>query len=119
MEAGSQMMVTPFDPTLAGVAPLPPLQSTGLAPVGLTSKELARLRSAATRSPLTSSSPSSSASQPIDPPTISTTERNTATAPPTDTRRLQIEMETLRGEMQELRAERFAAPPSYRAGGGI
>ncbi len=141
VEESPQMTVTPFNLTLAGAAPLeaesrmdwqqqqsgpvgtagdgpssafelplPPSQSAALVPVGLTSKELARLRSAATRSPLAHPRPSSSGS--------STTEQSMATPPP-DTRRLQTEMETLRREMQELRAERFEAPPSYGTGGGL
>ncbi|KAI9459211.1 hypothetical protein BJY52DRAFT_387895 [Lactarius psammicola] len=138
VEARPQMTVTPFNPTLAGARsqedwqqqwssgpvgtasdgpsstselPLPSSQSTAPVPVGLTSKELARLRSAVTP-------PSSSGSQPTDPPIIGITEGNTATPPP-ETQRLQTEMESLRREMQELRAERFEAPPSYGAGGGL
>src|SRR6266702_432608 len=139
MELGSQMTVTPFTPTLAGAVPLAagsrsattsegpsstseplltPSQSVAPVPVGLTSKELAHLRSAAIRSPFTTHARSSSSgSHPTYPPTISTTEWSTTTPPP-ETRRLQTEMETLRREVQELRAERFEAPPSYGAGGG-
>ncbi|KAI9433019.1 hypothetical protein H4582DRAFT_1990677 [Lactarius indigo] len=144
--AGSQMTVTPFTPTLvvttppeagsqsgttsegpsfASLPPPPPLpsQSTSLAPapVGLTDKELARLRSTVTRSPPTSHArTSSSGSQPTVtyPSTIGTSEGSTST-PTSETRRLQSEMESLRREMQELRAERFEAPPSYGTGGGI
>ncbi|KAH9021641.1 hypothetical protein EDB84DRAFT_1580790 [Lactarius hengduanensis] len=141
MEAGSQMRVTPFAPTLAGVAlletgsqsgttsdgltpssePLLPLpQSVAPAPVGLSSKELARLRSTAMRSPPTHTGSSPSGSQPSNPPTtISTAERSSTTTPPLETRRLQTEMETLRREVEELRAERFEAPPSYGTGGGV
>ncbi|KAH8997959.1 hypothetical protein EDB92DRAFT_1837149, partial [Lactarius akahatsu] len=145
MEAGSQMAVTPFSPALAAAAasleatyqsgsttsfvpeppppPPPPSQSAALAPVpvGLTDKELARLRSAAIRSPPTSHArTSSSGSQPTVtyPSTIGTNEGSTSTPTP-ETRRLQSEVEFLRREMQELRAERFEAPPSYGTGGGV
>ncbi|KAH9020011.1 hypothetical protein EDB85DRAFT_2153324 [Lactarius pseudohatsudake] len=144
MEAGSQMTVTPFSPTLAAAAsleagyqsgstsfaslpppppPPPPSQIAALAPVpvGLTDKELARRRSAAIRSPLTSHArTSSSGSQPTAtyPSTIGTSEGSTSTPTP-ETRRLQSEVESLRREMQELRAERFEAPPSYGTGGGV
>ncbi|KAH8997962.1 hypothetical protein EDB92DRAFT_2111814 [Lactarius akahatsu] len=141
MEAGSQIKVTPFAPTLTGVAPLEAGSQSGLAndgltsssepllplpqsvapvPVGLSSKELARMRSTAMRSPPTHTWSSPSGSQPSNPPTtISTAERSSTTTPPPETRRLQTEMESLRREVQELRAERFEAPPSYGAGGGV
>ncbi|KAH9171795.1 hypothetical protein EDB89DRAFT_1886504 [Lactarius sanguifluus] len=137
MNVGPHMTVTPFIPTLAGAAPLeagsqfgtksdgpssmsesplPPLQ--GVAP--LTSKVLARMRSAAIHSPLASHArTSSSGSQPVYPSTISTTERSSTATPTPETRRLQSEVEILRREMQELRAERFEAPPSYGEGAGV
>ncbi|KAH9063195.1 hypothetical protein EDB87DRAFT_1558516 [Lactarius vividus] len=146
MEAGSHVTVTPFSPILAAAAsleagyqsrstsegpsfasepPPPPLpaQSAALAtvPVGLTDKELARLRSAATHSlPTSHARTPSSGSQPTVtyPSTIGTSEGSTST-PTTETRRLQSEVEFLRREMQELRAERFEAPPSYGTGGGV
>ncbi|KAH9063197.1 hypothetical protein EDB87DRAFT_1805777 [Lactarius vividus] len=143
MEAGSRMTMTPFAPTLTGVAPLeagsqsgtasdgltsssepllPLSQSVAPVPVGLSSKELARLRSTAMHSPPTHTQSSPSGSQPSNPPTtisISTAERTSTTTPPPETRRLQTEMEFLRREVQELRAERFEAPPSYGTGGGV
>ncbi|KAH8977285.1 hypothetical protein EDB86DRAFT_3092613 [Lactarius hatsudake] len=118
MEVGSQITVTPFDQTPGGAPPLPPLQRAALLPVGLSSKELARLRSEAARPPPTFSRPPSGGSQSTGFPTIRTTERNTRATIPQDARRLQTEMETLRREMQELRAERFEAPPSYVSGAG-
>ncbi|KAH9052710.1 hypothetical protein EDB87DRAFT_1835643 [Lactarius vividus] len=123
MVAHPEITVTPFNLAPVEAAPLPPSQGAAPVPVGLTSKALARLRSlrsAAVRSPPTRSRRSSGRSQHTDPPTISrssTTERSTATLP--QTRRLQMEMETLRREMQELRAERFEAPPSYGTGDGV
>ena len=136
----SQMAVTPFNPTL--VVTIPPDTSSpawttsdgpfysseptlspiaASIPIGLTGKELARLRSA----PMVSTSSSharssSSGSQPTSPPTISSADQATAT-PTLETRRLQTEVESLRREMQQLRvrAERFEAPPSYGDGGGV
>ncbi|KAI9433016.1 hypothetical protein H4582DRAFT_2188438 [Lactarius indigo] len=141
MDAGPHMTVTPFIPTLAETvpleaesqfgtpshrpsstsgSPLPPLQSMAPIPVGLTSKELARLRSTAMRSPPDGHArTSSSGSQPAYPSTISTTEQSTTVTPTLETRRLQSEVDSLRREMQELRAERFEAPPSYGEGGGV
>jgi hypothetical protein len=137
-EARPQMTVTPFNPTLAGAAPLevgsqiwspsdgpsstsePPLpsaQSVAPVPVGLSSKELALLRSTAMLSPPTHARSSSSGSQPTYPPTIGATESTVAPTPVPW--RLQTEVESLRREMQELRAERFEAPPSYGDGGGV
>ena len=71
-------------------------------PVGLSSKELARLRNGSLRS------------QSGDPwPVASTTELVSSEA-----QRLQSEVESLRREMQQLRAERPEAPPSYHEDGG-
>ena len=132
----SQMAVTPFNPTLAVTIPpdtssptwttsdgpfssseptISPIAAS--IPVGLTGKELARLRSAPTSSHARSSS---SGSQPTSPPTISSADQTMAT-PTLETRRLQTEVESLRREMQQLRvrAERFEAPPSYGDGGGV
>ncbi|KAI9433035.1 hypothetical protein H4582DRAFT_2082848 [Lactarius indigo] len=141
MEAGSQMAVTPFAPTLVRAAPLeagsqggtasdgptfssepllPLSQNVAPVPVGLSSKELARLRSTVMRSPPARPWSSPSGSQTSNPPTtISTPERSSTATPPPETRRLQTEMEFLRREVQELRAERFEAPPSYGTGGGV
>jgi len=135
LEAHPQLTVTPFNPTLAGAArlevgsqiwtasdgPSPtsePAQGAASVPVGLSSKELARLRSAAMNSPPTHARSSSSGSQPTYTPTIDVTEGSTV-APTPVTLRLQTEVESLRREMQELRAERFEAPPSYGDGGGV
>ena len=131
----SQMTVTPFNAALVGVAPresdgllssseptLAPPQSAAPVPVGLTGKELAQLRSAPTLSPPTHPWSSSSGSQPTYSPTISTTDQTTV-APTPETQRLQTEVESLRREMQQLRAERFEPPPSYPPsygdGGGV
>jgi len=141
IEPRSQMAVTRFNPALAGVAPLetgsplwttsdgpfststsePTLSPTQTAPpVGLTGKELARLRSESTPmfSPHSHARSSSNVSQPTLTPTASTADRSMVTPAP-ETRRLQTEVESLRREMQQLRvrAERFEAPPSYDGGG--
>ncbi|KAH9171799.1 hypothetical protein EDB89DRAFT_2175033, partial [Lactarius sanguifluus] len=112
MLAGSPMMVTPFDPALARAAlleagsqsgaasdgpssPLPPSQSAAPVPVGLTSKELAQLRSAAIHSPLAHwhARTSSNGSQPTL--AVGTSEERTLTPTP-ETWRLQSEVESLR-----------------------
>jgi hypothetical protein len=138
IEAHPQMTVTPFDPTLTDAVPLQtgsqiwsgsdgpaspseplltPAQSAAFIPAGLSSKELARLRSEGMLSlPTTHPRSTLSWSQPTYPPTISVTEGSAVTPIP-ETQRLQTEVESLRREMQELRAERFEAPPSYGDGG--
>ncbi|KAH9022001.1 hypothetical protein EDB85DRAFT_2152001 [Lactarius pseudohatsudake] len=88
MEVGPEITVTPFDQTPGGAAPLPPSQRAALLPVGLSGKELARLRSEAARPPPTCAR-LLGGSQPTNFPTIRTTERNTRATPPQDTRRLQ------------------------------
>ena len=135
------MAVTPFNPTLAVLTPLDTASpawttSEGLlssseptlspiaasVPVGLTGKELARLRSAPMGSTPSHARSSSSGSQPTSPPTISASTSDRTTATPTlETRRLQSEVESLRREMQQLRVrtEAFEAPPSYGDGGGV
>ena len=70
-------------------------------PVGLSCKELARLRNGSLRSQFGDSLP------------IAATELVSLEA-----QRLQSEVESLRREMQQLRAERPEAPPSYRDDGG-
>ena len=138
IEEPPRITVTPFNPTLDGAAllegsqlwtasdgpsstselPLSPAQSAAPVPVGLSSKELALLRSTPMLSLPTHALSYSTGSQSTYPPTISATEGSTL--PPTpDTQRLQTEVELLRREMQDLRAERFEAPPSYGEGGGV
>ena len=83
-------------------------------PVGLSGKELAQLRSNLSRSENTDGQPSDFSS-----PTI--TDRDTlgggatGTAPSPDSRRLWSEVDLLRQEVQQLRAERSEpeAPPTY------
>ena len=106
------MTVTPFNPTLLHAStpsdslgpssrvaspPLPP-------PVGLSSKELARLRQVSSQPQSTDPLPSGSLPANI--------ERGVTTSS-SEARRLQSEVESLRREMQQLRAERSEAPPGY------
>ena len=102
--------------TLPPVVPRPrPVEPV---PARLSSKQLTRLRMEALssqRSNGQSSSSSESPSQSTLPSTV-VTSRSGATST-SDTRRLQSEVESLRREMQELRTERFEAPPSYSEGG--
>jgi len=141
IEPDLPMTMTPFNPTLTGAAELetgsqtkwqqrwtgPEPEIVPLAhastpsdspvpsplvvpiPVGLSSKELALLREDSSRSQSTDAFLSGLSS-------TATTERGVATSS-TEARRLQSEVESLRREMQELRAERFEAPPGYEDGG--
>ena len=84
----------------------------------MSGKELARLRSTPMLSPPSHTRTSSNGSQPTFTPTISTTDQTTLARAP-DTQRLQTEVETLRREMQELRAVTFDAPPSYGDDGDV
>ncbi|KAH9033416.1 hypothetical protein EDB85DRAFT_2145013 [Lactarius pseudohatsudake] len=128
LDAGSQQQPR-SDPVGMPTVPLnhrpsssgPLLQSSPYTlpiPVGLSSKELARLRSRAVHVQLTPAESASSDSRPAPPPTV-TARQGEATPPPED-RALQSEVEYLRREVQRLRAqearaERFEAPPSYGA----
>src|SRR6266702_5428383 len=139
--------VTPFNPTLTDTSPLdagsqidreqqrsdhvgtstfplnpepsssgPLLQSSLRAVpihVRLSSKELARLRSSAAHTQLIPAESSSSGSQPTPPPVITAGQGE-----PTPARAIQSEVENLRREVeqvraQQVRAEIFEAPPSY------
>ncbi|KAH9077812.1 hypothetical protein EDB83DRAFT_2514525 [Lactarius deliciosus] len=140
MEPDLPMTLTPFNPIHTGVAelgtgsqtnwqrqsvepeivplvhaPTPsdsPMPSPRMVPVpvGLSSKELARLREDNSRSQSTDAltpGPSSTA----------IIEQGIATSP-LEARRLQSEVEALRREMQQLRVERFEAPPGYASEDG-
>jgi hypothetical protein len=102
------MTVTPFNPTLLHAStPLDsPAPSSRVVPppVGLSSKELARLRQDSSRPQSTDALPSG--------PLSTTTESGVATSS-SQARRFQTEVESLRREMQQLRAERFEEPPGY------
>jgi hypothetical protein len=134
-EAGSPVYTTSDELFSTSEPTIPPSQNTASIPVGLSSKELAQLRSAPMPSAPMPSAPMPSAPMPsppthphstssvspqsTSPPTISITDGRLSTATPTsDTRRLVSEVESLRREMQQLlaHAERFEAPPSYGDG---
>ena len=118
-EVGSQIRTTNDGPSTSEPPPPLPAHCAAPVPVGMGSKELARLRSAAMLSPPTSPQTSSSGFQPIH-PDVSATEGITLTPTPEDQRPpWQTAVESLQREMQELRAERFEPPPSYGQGGGI
>lgn len=113
------MPTVPLNPRLSSSGPL--LQSSPCTlpiPVGLSSKELARLRSRAVHVQITPAVSASSDSQPAPPPIV--TARQGEATPPPEARALRSEVEYLRREVQQLRAqearaERFEAPPSYGA----
>ncbi|KAN0141384.1 hypothetical protein V8E53_001140, partial [Lactarius tabidus] len=73
-------------------------------PIGLSSKELARLRQDSSRPQSTDASPTG--------PLSTTTESSVATSS-SEARRLHSEVESLRCEMQQLCAGRFEAQPDY------
>lgn len=88
-------------------------------PAGLSSKEMARLRAEALssdspRQSYNDSSPNVSHYESTPPPAIIVTETGEANSP-LDTRRLHSEVESLRREMERLRAQGviIEAPPGY------
>ena len=94
--------------------PLPPSIPPMVPPhAGLSSKELARLRSEALARSSNHTHSESSGSRSVTPPT-----RDRSIASQSDARRLQSEVENLRREMDLLREERLEAPPSYASQAG-
>ena len=92
-------------------------------PVGLSSKEVARLRaearaSGSPRQSHNDSSPNVSHSESTSSPENAVTEFGAGATSSFDTRRLHSEVESLRREMEQLRAEGMiiGAPPSYTEG---
>jgi len=97
--------------------PVPPNSNLGpIAPVtgGLSGKELARLRAEGRNAQQTISSSLSNESQPTSSSAI-VVEQGGATST-FEAQRLQSVVESLQREMQQLRTERFEAPPSYTSG---
>jgi len=97
------------------------------APIGLSAKELARLRAATLRSQLIPVHNELIEPQQFEPVTVtvpvvttvstdSELEQETA-IPLSETRELRTVVESLQREVQRLRAERFDVPPSYTEGG--
>ena len=107
-------MVHPFVPDVS-----PRLSSSVVSiPVGLTSKELANLRSIGSRPEPTDRQPppdSSSESGAIIDRDAHVPVAAEATPLP-ETQRLWSEFDLLRNEVQQLRAERSEAPPTYFSG---
>ena len=101
----------PVLPRSRPVAPVPP---------GLSDKQLARIRTEALRrdalNSQQSNSPQSSSNSGQSSSSSTAATEQTRTRSSSDTRRLQSEVEILRREMQQLRTERFEAPPSYTEG---
>jgi len=95
-------------PVLTRLRPVVP------APPGLSSKELARLRTEAQQTYTQHSSDTAATTQSSSTPTAYTAQSGVTS--PSDTRRLQSEVESLRREMQQLRGERLEPPPSYTSG---
>ncbi len=149
MEAGPQIIVTPFDPDFpeaiqgSGIPPeqqplvsetteaemialrhlsfspptlLPLHQPMTPELVGLSDKELARLRAEALTSQQSINRSTSNEPRPTS-SSNSVTGSGGATSP-FDTQRLHSEVESLRREMEQLRSEGLAvaAPPSYTEG---
>ena len=108
---------------LSSLTPIPPPISRPATPVpvGLSDKELARLRA----DTLTSQQPNNpqGSTLNVSQPTVTSSQtavvETDGTALPYDTRRLHSEFESIRREMDRLRAEGLviAAPPSYSAEG--
>jgi hypothetical protein len=116
LETGSQMnsqrhLADPVRPEGIPLARAPPLNSPmsfpGVVsfPVGLSSKELARLRAENSRSQ--SNGPWLSG------PTLAATTELSGATSSLEAQRLRSEVEYLRNEMQQLRVERPEAPPDY------
>ena len=131
-EGGPSVTVTPFnlstlDTTQQGSDPwteqqqlrlsstpapaLPRSRPVASVPPGLSSKELARLRTEAQQ---TYTQHSSDTTQSSSTPTVFTAQSGATS--PSDTRRLESEVESLRREMLQLRTERLEPPPSYTSG---
>ena len=136
VDPGLPVTMTPFKPTPTGAAEpetapqtnwqqqrteavepeivplvhaLTPLDLPMPFPVGLSGKELARLRAESSHSPLTSPD-----ALPSGPLLTATAERKPDTSS-SEARRLQSEVESLRREVQQIRAEIFESPPGYEA----
>jgi len=83
------------------------------APIGLSDKELARLRAETLRSQYTHTEGGLDESQPESVAVPEVIPERSATVPPPETPGLRSIVQTLQIEVQRLREERFDAPPSY------
>jgi len=121
---GVSVLADVYELPLAPLLPQrrPPSPSISSVPIGLSAKELARLRGETLRSQQIPVHDESIEPQfePVPVPVIVTTdsesEQDTAIPLP-ETRELLSAVESLQREVQRLREERFDAPPSYTEGG--
>jgi hypothetical protein len=117
-QTSSQMRVTPFNLRPPSAQPPQRPYSPSLLPplvIGPSGKELARLRAENSGPQQTSATMKSNGPQPEpdNVPIVTSDSEQVATIPPSETRGLRSLVESLQREMQQLRAERFDAPPSY------
>ena len=109
-------MVHPFVPDVS------PRLSSGVAfiPIGLTDKELAHLRSNSSRlEPMDGQPPPDSSSESaatIDRDALVPLAAETTPLPLPEAQTIWSEVNLLRNEVQQLRAERSEAPPTYFSG---
>jgi hypothetical protein len=117
-QTSSQMRVTPFNLRSPSAQPPQRPYSLSLLPplvFGSSGKELARLRAENSGPQQTPANMESSGSQlePNNVPILTADSQQVATIPPSETRGLRSLVESLQRQVQQLRAERFDAPPSY------
>ena len=131
--AGASVVPDVHEPPLAPLTPQrrPPSPSMSSAPIGLSAKELARLRAETLRSQQIpvhhdeSIEPQQFEPVTVTAPPVVTTDstdsdsesEQDAAIPPSENRELRTVVESLQREVQRLREERFDAPPSYTEGG--
>ena len=98
---------------------LPPPQPVVPVPVGLSDKEIARLRAQTLGSQQSQTRSTSSVSQPETTSSANAATESGEAPSPYDTRRLHSEVESLRREIERLRADRLVdeAPPTYYSEG--
>jgi len=120
---GMSVVADVHEPPLIPLLPQrrPPSPSISSFPIGLSAKELARLRGETLRSQqiLVHNESIEPQSEPVLVPVVTTdseSEQDTVTPLP-ETRELLSAVESLQREVERLRAERFDAPPSYTEGG--
>ena len=113
-DAGSALDSYSLSSTSTPALVLPLSQPVAPVPTGLSSKELARLRTEALSSQNTVSPQSPNTPQPSSPPAAVTEQSGAIQS--SEAQRLQSEVESLRREMQRLLTERLESPPSYTSG---
>ena len=113
-DAGSALDSYSLSSTSTPAMVIPLSQPVAPVPTGLSSKELARLRTEALSSQNTVSPQSPDTPQPSSPPTAVTEQSGAIQS--SEAQRLQSEVESLRREMQRILTERLESPPSYTSG---